>query len=225
MGFRYATGSACGLALAAAVAAQAPPRPQPAQPQPAQPRPVNPYAYPTPIYRMNDVGRALNLTPDQATRLNALTEQTQAQFRNDYAALGTAAAADRAARQRELNRQYSTAWDAAARDVFSDTQRNRYRQLGYQYAGFDALYNPDVRTRLGLTADQLKALDDQAAWSDRQLQELSRLSDRAKAGQAYRDYWAQRQERLNSYLTPAQQKAWREMTGDPYAFQPPLPPR
>jgi hypothetical protein len=40
----------------------------------------------------------------------------------------------------------------------------------------------------------------------------------------HRDYWKLRDERLNNYLTPEQQKTWREMTGERYEFQPTFTP-
>src|SRR5437773_213658 len=96
------SGSACVLALAAALAAQ------PATPE----APANPY--PVALYRMADVGKAMNLTPDQVANLNTLTERTQAQYRDDYAKLATTNEAERAARIQELNRRYNADWSKGA---------------------------------------------------------------------------------------------------------------
>jgi hypothetical protein len=172
---------------------------------------------------MPDVSKALSLTPEQVTRLNALTDQTTARYRQNYAALAAQRDADRAARA--LNRQYYGDWAKGSREVLDEAQRARYQQLEYQYHGFNALYDPGVQSRLALTPAQAKALHDQAAWSDRQLRDIGRMADPAQAARAYRDYWSQRQERLNTYLTPQQQKVWAEMTGPPYTFQPAVPQR
>lgn len=208
------------LALTAAVAATAV-----AQPNPASPVPV-PNPYPTPLYRTGDVARTLNLNQNQINRLNSLTEQTQAQYRSDYTKAAGLAEADRMVRMAELNRQYSAAWGKGAADVFNDTQAARYRQLNYQYGGFHALYDPDVQKRLNLTPDQVRNLREQADWSNRQWQEVNRagVADVNRSTQLYKDYWNQRQERFNRYLTPEQQRAWATMVGDPYTFPPNFTP-
>ncbi|VTR92846.1 unnamed protein product [Gemmata massiliana] len=196
--------------------------------QPTQPVPAPPATpYPTALYRMNDVSKALNLTQDQITKLNALTDQTQTQYRDNYAKLGTLNDADRFARTQELNRQYYTDWNKGARDIFNDTQRARYQQVNYQYNGFNTLYEPDVQKRLNLTADQVKGLRDQADWSAQQLQDINRVgaTDTTKGAQLYRDYWTARQERFNKFLAADQRKAWNELTGDAHTFQPVFTPR
>lgn len=178
--------------------------------------------YPQPLYRQNDVGKSLNLTPEQTTKLNSITEATQARYRNDYEKLGSLNETERYSRIQELNRQYNADWTKSSRDVFNENQRNRYQQLNYQYGGFSSLSDPDVQKRLNLTADQVKNLQEHSNWSSQQLQDINRTgaSDAAKAGQLYRDYWTARQERWNKYLTPEQQKVWNEMAGDPYTFKP-----
>jgi len=207
------------LALTAVASAQAP--------QPQSGTPATGIPYPVSLYRMNDVSKSLNLTADQINRLNAATDRIQTQYRDNYTKLNTVAEADRAARLRELNQQYVTDWNKGVRDVFNDTQRQRYQQLHYQYGGFDTLYIPDVQTHLNLTQAQLKDLNSQWDWSTQQQQAIDRLvaTDPTKATQMYRDYWTQRQERFNKFLTPEQQKAWATMTGDPYTFQPPFAQR
>jgi Spy/CpxP family protein refolding chaperone len=213
---------ACGLSFVAAVAAQ------PAQPpaQPGKAPPVATNSYPTSLYQMNDVSKSLNLTQDQITKLNKLTEQTQTQYRDDFAKLGTLNDADRFTRTQELNRKYYADWNKGARDIFNDTQQTRYQQFNYQYGGFNTLYDSDVQKRLNLTAEQQQNLRAQWDWSNQQLQEINRMgaTDAAKGTQMYRDYWKARDERFNKFLTAEQQKAWNEMVGDPYTFQPTFTP-
>jgi Spy/CpxP family protein refolding chaperone len=221
----YTLGLACGLALATSAAARQAPQPA-AQPGKTQPEPVNPF--PVPVYRMNDVSKSLNLTPEQIASLNKLTDQTQTRFRDDFAKLATLAEAERFTRMQELNRLYATDWNKAARDVFNDTQRTRYQQLDYQFGGFNALYDPDVQKRLGLTPDQVKNLRAHWDWSNQQMQEINRVgaADAAKGARQFDEYWKQRQERIDKFLTAEQQKAWRELIGDPYTFRPTFaPPR
>jgi len=188
--------------------------------QPA--RQVQPSPYPQSLYRMNDVAKSLNLTDEQAKRLNALTDKVQGTYANQYEKLGTVPEADRFARSQELNRRYQNDWMAGAREVFKENQLNRYQQLQYQYGGFGTLTDPEVQKRLALNEEQRKALGESVQWSTQQMNDIYRQggSDRERAAQLYGDYQKQYQARFGKYLTPEQQKTWREMTGDPYRFQP-----
>lgn len=178
-------------------------------------------SYPS-LYRMNDVSSALKLTQDQISRLNDVTADIQARYRDDYAKLGTLNDDERYTRMQELNRRYYNDWNTGTRDIFNDTQRSRYQQLGYQYDGFNTFYYPDAQKQLNLSEDQLKALRTHWDWSNQQWQNINRVAatDATKAAQLYRDYWTARQERLTKYLTPEQQRAWGEMIGEAYTFQP-----
>lgn len=220
MRFKYALVLAVGLPFFASVSAQ--------QNPPARVPATQTSTFPTPLYRMNDVGKSLNLTPQQVTNLNKLTETTQGQYRDDYGKLGTLNDVDRFTRMQELNQKYSTDWNTGARDVFDDTQRARYQQLNYQYGGFNSFYDPSVQKELSLTAEQQKNLRTQWDWSNQQLAEINRVGalDATKGTQMFRDYWTTRQERLNGFLTDEQKRAWVRMVGEPYTFQPSfVPPR
>ncbi|WP_020473417.1 hypothetical protein [Zavarzinella formosa] len=181
---------------------------------------------PNPLARMNDVSSSLNFMPEQMSRLNTLTQQMQARYRDSYSNLSTLAPAERFARTQALNQQYYNDWSKAAGNVLTDSQQNRYQQLNYQYGGFNSLYDPAVQKQLNLTPAQITGLRSQADWSNQQLQDVYRLgaTDPLRGTQAYRDYWTQRQERLKQFLTPDQQKQWLQMTGTPYAFQPEFTP-
>ncbi len=222
---------ACGLVLASAFAgtasAQAPAaQPRPGSPtSPAQAQPVQPGAattYPVQLYRLNDVSKNLNLNEKQVEQLNKLTDQSQARYRQNFEKLGTLAGAERGPRVQELDRQYTTEWLKSAREVLDEKQMARYQQLSYQYGGFDTFNDPDVNKRLNLTEEQRRNLRDSITWNEQQRREIDRLgaTDREKATKLYGDYQKEYQIRFNKYLTPEQIKAWLDLTGEPYTFQP-----
>ncbi len=210
------------VTLAAGAVGQVPPPTTTTPPAAAPVQLQQSFTVPAPLYRQDDIGRALNLTADQINRLNAVTTQTDAQFRDRYNTINTLREAERLTRYRDLTREYLTDWNRNAQSVFNDAQRARYQQLYYQYGGFDALYDPAVQRQLSLTPAQIQTLNDQAAWSYQQQQLINDAArtDAARAAQQYRDYWQQRQQRFNTYLTPQQQRAWAALTGEPYQFQP-----
>lgn len=218
----YVLGLACTFGLAGSIFAQTAPAPAstPTRAQ-GQTSADQTAPYPSSLYRMNGVGQSLNLTQDQMNGLNKLTTQTQATYRDQYGKLNGLNGADRAARLRELNNQYNSAWNKGASSILNKNQLSRYQQLNYQYGGFSALNDPDVQQRMNLTAAQVNALPAQEAWSNKQLEAINqvRATNPTKAAQMYSDYLTQRQARMNKFLTPDQQKEWRQVTGEPYTFQ------
>jgi hypothetical protein len=229
MRFQAGLGLCASLALATGSYAQTT-APRPAQPptptpqtQPQNVQQAN--SYPTPLYGMPDVSKSLNLNPQQVNQLNQVTNQTQTRHRDNYAKLNGLTPEERYARTHELNRQYNSDWMKGAHDVFNQDQFNRYQQLQYQHGGFASFTDPDMQKRLNMTPEQVKNLRDSIDWSNQQMQTINRQgegTDREKTTQAYRDYQKQYQDRFNKFLTPEQQKTWREMTGEPYVFQPTL---
>jgi len=168
---------------------------------------------------MNDVARALNLTPEQINRINEETVRLQARYRRDFDAIGRLDERERLNRTQELLQTYNTDWRKAANDVFNETQRQRYQQLWLQYEGFNSFNDPDVRRRLNLTDPQREQLREATQWSERRMRELTERG-RAEEGQRlYDDYLRERQERLGRILTPEQIQTWRQLTGDAYPFR------
>ncbi len=156
-----------------------------------------------------------------------MTEQTQAQYGANYAKLNDLSAADRAARLQELNRQYNTAWEKGASDVFNENQRSRYQQFNYQYGGFSSLNDPDVQKRMNLTAGQVNDLRAQEDWSNRQMQDINRVAATDPTRAAHdvpRLLDAASATCFDKFLTADQQKEWRQLTGEPYTFQPTFTP-
>jgi len=237
MRIKYTLGLSCGLAFACVAGAQSPPvgpgtSPPNTQVSPAQPpggkvTPNTAYAPPAALYSRGDIGKSLNLTQDQITRLGAADAKVRELYREQYSKLGTFSDPERLARIEQLNRQFLNDWNKNAADIFNAEQRTRYQQLNTQYRGFDALMDPDVQKQLNLTPEQVKNLRDNAAWSTTQFDTINRMgaTDATRATQQYNDYWKARQERFDRLLTPEQQKAWREMTGDPFTFQPMFTPK
>jgi hypothetical protein len=198
-----------------------------AQDPKTQPPPTTPPPDPAPRYRMNDVAKSLDLTLDQIRRLNEATDRLQNRYARDYTTIQTLPERDRPTRVQQWMREYTTDWSGAARDILNDRQMGRYNQLWYQYNGFNTFADPDLQTRFKLTEQQRARLRDETDWNAQQLREINEMArtDPNAATRLYNQYWKDRQERLNKFLTPEQQRAWNEMIGDPYTFQPQFPRR
>jgi hypothetical protein len=216
----YVLGAALALGLATSVIAQ------PASPRPDPPRPTQTYPYPPSLYQAPDVAKSMRLTAEQVNKLNQITDLAQTRFRTNYDKLTVE---ERVRQINELNREYNNDLLRGSRDVFNDDQLSRYRQLNLQYGGFTSLTDPEVEKRLRLSDQQRINMREYMEWSDKQLQDINKVgaTDRDKAARLYRDYQKEYQDRFNKLLNRDQQKAWREMTGEPYNFAPAFvaPPR
>src|SRR5262245_32474535 len=73
-----------------------------------QPPPTTAVPYPTPLYRMNDVAKSLDLTADQIRRLNEVTNRVQSRYARDYTTIQTLPERDRPTRTQEWMRGYTT---------------------------------------------------------------------------------------------------------------------
>lgn len=183
--------------------------------------------YPATIYQMNDIGRSLNLTPGQISGLDQLTLATQKSYRDRLNTVSALPESERGSRLDELNRQYAAEWKRGARDIFNENQFSRYQQLIHQYGGFHSLADPEVQKLLNLSPTQIRDVIEQRNWSTRQLQDIDRVgaTDPTRASRMYRDYSKQVAERMNTLLTPTQQRTWAQLTGEPYSFQPTFVPQ
>jgi len=183
-----------------------------------------PLQFPTNLFQVPDVARSLSLTDAQLNRLNAVTGQVQNQFRDQFGRLATASDAERAALALQLDREFSAAWLAGARDVLDARQLARYQQLQAQFGGFATLADPAIQRQLHLTDAQLRALNGDLTWRDQQMRDMMRQAalDRARAVQMFNDFNRASQDRMNQLLTAEQMRQWAQMTGEPFAFPPPF---
>jgi hypothetical protein len=217
---------AASLVLAIAVAAQSPPKSAPKPPPKGKTTPpATTFAPPSPIFRIDDVSRALTIRERQAEQLNTMTQRLQAEYQSQYERIGQLPDRDRQARLMELDRQYTAAWLKGATGVLDEKQLTRYQQLQIQHGGFATFNDPAIQRRLSLTDAQLKDLGDAMLWSNEQTQSILRQAqtDRTRAREAHTEFLRQRQERLNRILSAEQRRSWTEMTGEQFPFPPAFP--
>ena len=186
--------------------------------------PTTAVQFPTNLFQVPDVARSLALTDAQLNQLNTVTAQVQSQFRDQFNRLNTLSDADRAALALQLDREFTAAWLARARDVFNARQLARYEQLQAQFGGFNTLADPAIQRQLGLTDAQLRLLNQDLTWQTQQERDIMRQAqlDRARGVQLFNDFSRAQQQRLNQLLTAEQMRAFAQMTGEPFQFPPPF---
>jgi hypothetical protein len=232
--------AAAALLIASAVSAQTPPPKTP----PASPGttpatggkhtdPVFPtttpgkssVTFPTDLFRMNEVSKSIEMTDRQINQLNLMTEKLQTRYREQFERLASLPVQDQTDRRLLLSREYVNAWLSGATGVLNDRQLTRYQQLQTQFGGFVSLTDPVVQKALNLTDTQIAALQENVTWSNQQLAAIREQAaiDQARALQMFSAYNQASQERFNRLLTADQQRAWAQMTGEPFPFPAPFP--
>lgn len=175
-----------------------------------------------PIFRFNDLSRALTLNGGQVDQLNAMTQRLQNQFQPQFDRVNWLPADQQLAQQMVLNREFANAWLAGASKFMTSSQLSRYQQLQLQLGGFASFNDPAIQRGLNLSDRQIGQLNDALVNSNTQLQTILQQSQTNPGGarQAYADYEQAYETRLDSILTLQQQRLWSQMTGEPFPFPP-----
>jgi len=123
----------------------------------------------------------------------------------------------------EHNQKFNKAFSPTLNETITDPkQRERFQQLQYQYQGLGAFSDPTIQERLKLTPEQRQKLNQYGQEWYNQMGELGQgyQSNPEAAGKRFNEMWKQSTERLNTVLTPEQQRTWSQIIGEPYNFQP-----
>jgi hypothetical protein len=181
--------------------------------------------FPTDLFRMNEVSKSVELTDRQVNDLNLMTQKLQTRYREQFERLAGLPVQEQTDRRLLLNREYVNAWLTDATGVLNDRQLTRYRQLQTQFGGFVSLTDPVVQKALNLTDAQMARLQDNVTWSNQQLAAIREQAaiDQARALQLFTAYNQASQERFNQLLNADQQRAWAQLTGEPFPFPAPFP--
>jgi hypothetical protein len=174
-----------------------------------------------PLFRNPEVSRALNINQNQLQQLNQANQQLQDRFRNDFSRLPDNEAA-RAMRMQELTRNFNNEFARSAGTILSADQLNRYRQIELQSQGLGAFGDPQVQRSLNLNSPQRDHLQNLQQQYQRQFDDIRQLAqDNPQAAeQRFNRLRSQMATQINGILTPEQQRAWSQMTGDPFMLRP-----
>ena len=178
----------------------------------------------TPWFSNPDVRQQFKFSDETFNRLNSSYKDAWGRYQKGLAQLDKDLT-DEQRRQRmrdlELNfyKDFSTTTDSVITDA---DQRQRYNQLYWQYRGFGAFDDPMIVEKLKLTPEQREKFTGFSQDWSRQLNELGPIfqTNREDANRRFTKLQSEMNTRLDSVLTPEQQKSWRVMIGEPYAFQP-----
>ena len=178
----------------------------------------------TPWFSNSDVRQQLRLNDMQYKRLNDAYNQAWTQYQQNLNNLGQDLSPDKRAEQTyKLQQNFYNNFSRTTNDILTDPQtRNRYHQMGLQYRGYDAFFDPTVQEKLNLTETQRQQLRDYGQQWRNSMSELYRdySTDREAATRQFNEMQTREAERMNKLLTEQQQQTWRQMLGERYGFQP-----
>jgi Spy/CpxP family protein refolding chaperone len=175
------------------------------------------------MLRIPEVQTELKLTDEQKTKvtdlLQKLREQRQGQGQNFQ---------DLSPEERQkLLADRRAAEDKQLADILNADQMKRYHQLQLQQQGYSALADKSVADQLKLTDEQrtkIQGILDEQRAAMRDLFQ-SGGSDREAMMQKMQGIRKQTDQKIAALLTDDQKNQWKEMTGAPFTFPAPAPPR
>jgi hypothetical protein len=217
---------AVGVASSARVHAQAPGQPGGQQGNPAAggkggyQGPITP----TPWFTNPQIGQQLKFNETQQSQLGKAYQQSWDSYQKGINGLDkTLTDAQRQQRMRELQQNFHKDFSQTHESILTDPeQRQRYNQLHWQYRGYSAFEDPQIAEKLRLTPEQRDKFGQYNQQWSKQMNEFgpSYYSNPQTAAQQWSKMQGQQNQNINSVLTPQQQQAWQQMTGQPYNFQP-----
>jgi len=178
----------------------------------------------TPWFSNPQVRQQLNLNDNQFTGLNKAYQQAYNTYQQGVNGLDkTLNDTQRQQRMNELQGNFYKDLTNSTNTVLTDPkQRERYNQLYWQYQGYGAFTNPMIAEMLKLTPEQRDRFRQmQQDWST-QMSKLGPLyqTDKQQAITQFSKLQGQNTDRINSVLTPEQQKMWQQLAGNSYNFPP-----
>jgi Spy/CpxP family protein refolding chaperone len=155
------------------------------------------------------VQKELKLTDEQKTKLREAMEKVR-EDNKDILAKGFQDMT------REDREKLAKDTNAAISKVLDEKQMKRFKQIGWQVGGANALNEPEVQKTLKLNDEQKKKLQDIIADSNKKMREAFQGGGGFEKIQEIRK---ETQEKANGVLTDEQKKSWKEMLGEPFEFQ------
>jgi hypothetical protein len=192
--------------------------------QPVQPGTMQGGINQTPWFSNPAVRQQFNLNNEQYTNLNQAYQDAWSRYQQGVNGLSnTLTGEQRQQKMHELQQGFHKDLGNASGTILAeDAQRQRYNQLHWQYRAYGAFQDPAVAAKLNLTPEQRAKFDQlHGDWTNK-INDIAAIyqTDRADAVRRFTQLQYGSNQGVNSVLSPAQQKTWQQLIGNPYPFQP-----
>lgn len=167
------------------------------------------------------VQQELKLSADQVEKGQAVSQAAREKRQDDFQKLGDLTPEERGPKMQELVREMRADVNKGLKDILSADQMKRYQQIELQVRGAEALGDPEVASKLNLTADQktkLKEIQENAGQQRREIFQQAQ-GDRQAMGAKMQALQKETNEKATALLTDDQKKTWKELNGEPFEIK------
>jgi hypothetical protein len=167
------------------------------------------------------VQKELKLSSDQAEKATAAVQKVREKHQDEFAALRELQGDERREKTASLNKTVSSEEVKALEGILSQDQLKRLKQIQLQSRRAQAFTDPEVESRLKLTADQKEKIKTIADDARAEMRELFQGGggDRAEMAKKMAAMNKTTMEKISAVLHPDQRETWKEMTGAPFEVQ------
>jgi hypothetical protein len=173
------------------------------------------------LIAIEGVQKELKLTDEQASKAEAVALDVRKKHQGDFLKLKEFNARERLEKVAEIVRTITTETNKGLAAILKPEQMRRFRQIQLQQLGLMAFTEPDVRSKLKLTDDQVGRIRRINADSQSQRREL------VQGGGGTREEMRMKGATLDkesmdealAVLSAKQKRAWKDMTGKPFEVQ------
>ncbi len=180
---------------------------------------------PSMLLQRDDVGKEINLSDDQKTRLHALRDDMQQSMREKFQAAFSSGERPSPEAMQTMVRDMLKDVDEKVAKILDEKQAKRLKELWLQHEGGSVLTNEGVQKDLGFTAAQTAAAKDLQQKQGESMQELmGRMQNQEIEREEAMKIMQKNNDLLKSallkLLSTTQQSKFKEMQGAPFKFDP-----
>jgi Spy/CpxP family protein refolding chaperone len=164
------------------------------------------------------VQKELKVTDEQASKLEALAQETMEKQREQFGKLQDVPQEERREKMQAMARTMNADLRKSLDGILKPEQVKRFEQIQLQQSGTNAFTTPRVVDALKLTDDQkskIQQINDGVFQSMRDLREEFQ-SDREGAMKKMADLRKQALDKSLAVLTDSQKATWKELNGEPF---------
>jgi hypothetical protein len=100
--------------------------------------------------------------------------------------------------------------------TLTKAQQKRLQEITLQIAGLQCVTRHDLASKLKLTADQKKRVQEMQKEARKEAEDLLYATDKSKQREKLRELREINRKRVQELLTDEQELAWKNMTGEPF---------
>jgi Spy/CpxP family protein refolding chaperone len=165
------------------------------------------------------VQKELKLTEDQVKKCHDALQEVRKKHEGDFAKIRDMNEQERG----DLMKSVREETTKALAGILQPDQEKRLKQINWQRQNAQAFSDPEVQSALKLTDDQkgqLKTIGDDANKARREAFQNAQGGDRDAARKQMETLNKETMEKVTAVLTDDQKKAWKDLVGEPFHFQP-----